>query len=597
MNRIPVNRNFIWTEIFVNQLVSLGVKYACISPGSRSTPLTISFSKQKKIKCFIHIDERVSGFFALGLAKATHTPVAVVTTSGTATAELYPAIIEAYQQRIPLIICTADRPPEMINTGANQTIIQWNLYKNHIRWFKNVGIPYLTERKFSYLKKITDKAFKISSHLNKGPVHLNFPFRKPLEPDTFTNEIDEELFNETHKPISISSKSIKQMELRKKSNKIVESISEKIVERQNGLIIAGPLEYNPVLISRIKLLSKISGYPILADGISQLRFNNKKSDKNICVNYDTFLRSEEFRKNHNPEVIIQFGRTPTSTILEEYLEYSDPKRLIINEFGDLFDPTGKTRRAIQFDPVLFCELLIEKLKASDLNTEKVGWQKGFQKADSLTEEIKNQQLRKLGLKYEPKIISELLNILPNHSNLMIGNSLPVRDFDWFCGKIDINIKTFYNRGASGVDGITSTALGIASKLNPVILLTGDLSFLHDLNALMAAKKLRIPLVVVVINNNGGGIFNALPIASNKKVFKDFFITPHNLNIGKIVKSFGLNHYLIKNKTDFQNKLNETLKKKSFAVLEIKTDAIISNSFRKKFRTDVIKKLEHDFLAK
>ena len=597
MNRIPVNRNFIWTEIFVNQLVSLGVKYACISPGSRSTPLTISFSKQKKIKCFVHIDERVSGFFTMGLAKATNTPVAVVTTSGTATAELYPAIIEAYQQRIPLIICTADRPPEMINTGANQTIIQWNLYKNHIRWFKNVGIPYLTERKFSYLKKVTHKAFKISSHLNKGPVHLNFPFRKPLEPDTFTDEIDEELFNEIFKPISISSKSIKQIESRKKSKKIIDIISEKISGSQNGLIITGPLDYNPTLISKIKLLSKITGYPILADGISQLRFNNKKSDKNICVNYDTILRSEEFKKNYVPEIIIQFGRTPTSTILEDYLTISDHKRFIINEYGDLFDPSGKTKRAIQFDPVLFCESLIEKLQANYAARENNNWLKDFQKADALVEEIKNQQLKKLGLKYEPKVIWELFNILPNNSNLMIGNSLPVRDFDWFCGKIGINIKTFYNRGASGIDGITSTALGIASKINPLILLTGDLSFLHDSNALMAAKKLAIPLIVVIINNNGGGIFNALPIASNKKIFKDFFITPHNLNIGKIVKSFGLNHCLIKNKTDFKYKLNETLKKKTFAVLEIKTDSILSNIFRKKFRTDAIKKLEKEFNTK
>ena len=597
MNRIPVNRNFIWTEIFVNQLVSLGVKYACISPGSRSTPLTISFSKQKKIKCFVHIDERVSGFFTMGLAKATNTPVAVVTTSGTATAELYPAIIEAYQQRIPLIICTADRPPEMINTGANQTIIQWNLYKNHIRWFKNVGIPYLTERKFSYLKKVTHKAFKISSHLNKGPVHLNFPFSKPLEPDTFTDEIDEELFNEIFKPISISSKSIKQIESRKKSKKIIDIISEKISGSQNGLIITGPLDYNPTLISKIKLLSKITGYPILADGISQLRFNNKKSDKNICVNYDTILRSEEFKKNYVPEIIIQFGRTPTSTILEDYLTISDHKRFIINEYGDLFDPSGKTKRAIQFDPVLFCESLIEKLQANYAARENNNWLKDFQKADALVEEIKNQQLKKLGLKYEPKVIWELFNILPNNSNLMIGNSLPVRDFDWFCGKIGINIKTFYNRGASGIDGITSTALGIASKINPLILLTGDLSFLHDSNALMAAKKLAIPLIVVIINNNGGGIFNALPIASNKKIFKDFFITPHNLNIGKIVKSFGLNHYLIKNKTDFKYKLNETLKKKTFAVLEIKTDSILSNIFRKKFRTDAIKKLEKEFNTK
>lgn len=595
MNKIPVNRNFIWTETFVNQLVSLGVKYACITPGSRSTPLTISLSKQKKIKCFIHIDERVSGFFALGMAKATNTPVVVVTTSGTATAELYPAIIEAYQQRVPLIICTADRPPEMINTGANQTIIQRNLYKNHIRWFKNIWFRDISVSKILSIKRIAIKAFKVSSSQNKGPVHLNFPFRKPLEPDSFTDEISNELFEEVSKPLLLSNRSIEPDELRKKGKRLIDHIFDKVSVNEKGLIIAGPLEYNQKLIIGINQLSKITGYPILSDGISHLRFNNTSANKNVCVNYDTFLRSENFRKNHIPEFVLHFGRTPTSTILEEYLTFSNPSKFIINEYGDLFDPSGKAKKSIRFDPVLFCEMLIEKLKSNPLKDNKSEWQKDFEIADLLVEKLKIQQLNKIGLKYEPKIISELINSLPKNANLMIGNSLPVRDFDWFASKSNKNIKTFFNRGASGIDGVTSTALGIASIQKPVILLTGDLSFLHDLNALIAAKKMGIPLIVVLINNNGGGIFNALPIASNKKVFKEFFITPHNLNIGKIVKSFGLHYFLIKN--NLQIKLKEVLKKKSFVVLEIKTDPLLSNNMRKKFRVDAIKKTNEELSIK
>ena len=193
MSKTKVNKNFIWAKAFVNQLCDLGVRYACISPGSRSTPLTLAFAEQKKIKSFVHIDERVSGFFAMGLAKASGLPVAIVTTSGTATAELYPAIIEAYQQRIPLIICTADRPPELLNTGANQTINQWNLYKNHIRWFKYFGLPQLSVKRIINLQKIAVRAFETSLIKNKGPVHLNFPFRKPLEPNSFTDEVEDEI--------------------------------------------------------------------------------------------------------------------------------------------------------------------------------------------------------------------------------------------------------------------------------------------------------------------------------------------------------------------------------------------------------------------
>ena len=195
--QIKINRNFIWSNIIVDQLAECGVKYACISPGSRSTPITYSVSLNKKIKSFVHVDERVSGFFALGLAKKSNSPVMIITTSGTATAELYPAIIEAYQNRVPLIICTADRPSYLRNTGTNQTINQENIYKNHIRFFYDTGLPKLDSTSIKKLKSTVLKAFSISDKTDRGPVHLNLPFEKPLEPDSYTDSIEENILLET----------------------------------------------------------------------------------------------------------------------------------------------------------------------------------------------------------------------------------------------------------------------------------------------------------------------------------------------------------------------------------------------------------------
>ncbi len=388
MNKTKVNKNFIWAQAFVNQLCTLGVRFACISPGSRSTPLTLAFAEQKKIKCFVHIDERVSGFFAMGLAKASGFPVAIVTTSGTATAELFPAIIEAYQQRIPLIICTADRPPELLNTGANQTINQWNLYKNHIRWFKYIGLPQLSVKRIINLQKITARAFETSLIKNKGPVHLNFPFRKPLEPNSFTDEVEEEISTAIKNTIVPEVNINRQEYLSKRETKRINKIAEHIIGKEKGLIIVGPKEYDPDFVSNIKQLSKVTGYPVLADGVSHLRFRTLKSDKFICTNYDAFLRSNNFITENKPEIVLQFGRTFTSAILEKYLEQSKPLRFIINDYGDLFDPS-KTSKVLKFNPVTFCENLNRALTESKFK-RKHKWLKIFINAEILTEAIKKQ---------------------------------------------------------------------------------------------------------------------------------------------------------------------------------------------------------------
>ncbi len=597
MEKIPVNRNFIWAEAFINQLCDLGVCHACISPGSRSTPLVSTLIKNKKIKCFVHIDERVSGFFALGIAKATGVPVIVVTTSGTATSELYPAIIEAYQQRVPLMICTADRPPELWKTGANQTINQWDLYKNHIRWFKNAGLPDLSSNRIATIKKIAFKAFEISKIRKTGPVHINFPFRKPLNKDTSTDELDIEMVVELTKTIPIETAELEINNFTKRKTRQIENVCSKLNAHSNGLIIVGPMNYDENFIRNVKVLSNLLRYPILADGVSNLRFGSSDIDQTVGSNYDAFLRSDKFKEKHKPEIILQFGRTVTSVTLQDFINESKPLQIVINKFGDSVYPLVKGNTTLKFEPNHFCESLINILTKTKPKRKNNNWQKDFEKADELIESSKKKLIKNSDMKIEPTLIAQVLSSIPARTNIMVGNSLPIRDIDWFGGKSEKTYQLYFNRGASGIDGVTSTALGIAAIKKPTVLITGDLSFIHDLNALLPAEKYSIPLLVILINNNGGRIFDMLPGASKKKSFTDHFIAPHNLNISNIVKSFGLNHHLVKNIDELNKKIKNYLSDKSFTVLEIKTDGEKSTKFRKDFWLSAIKKIDKEFADK
>ncbi|MBT8387460.1 MAG: 2-succinyl-5-enolpyruvyl-6-hydroxy-3-cyclohexene-1-carboxylic-acid synthase [Ignavibacteria bacterium] len=595
MKKIKVNRNNFWTEVFVKQLSSAGIKYACISPGSRSTPLTFALAKNKKIKCFVNIDERSSAFFALGLAKASKTPVAVVTTSGTAAAELYPAIIEAYQQRVPLIICTADRPPELLNTGANQTINQHNLYKNHIRWFKNIGLPSLKRLKLRRLQQTTFRAVEISTIKDRGPVHLNFPFRKPLEPFTFTNEIDSLLLKEVDKSIKKVKPSKNKLDVVKlRRTKRFKEIVDLIIQEEEGLIIVGPMEYDINLRKQLKNLSSLSGYPIIADAASHLRFNTRNSDRNILSSYHTFLSSNSFSITHKPKIILQFGRTPTSSSLETYLENCDAPRYMINKFGDWFDLSKKSKAVIKYNPEEFIKELINILSELKPDRKNSVWLKDFITAEKLSESIKNKIIEKSTFPSEPGIINNLLEALPNKSHILIGNSTPIRDFDNYAACTKKKLLIYFNRGASGIDGITSTALGIAQLKEPSFLLTGDLSLLHDLNSLAAANKYPAGLTIILINNNGGGIFKSLPVSKDKSFLKKYFLTPHNLNLKKIIASFGVGYKLLRSWKDLSNSIDDSANKKFLNVLEIKTDVDKSLRLRTKYLDEVKIVIDNSF---
>lgn len=586
-----INRNYFWAETFIKELSSIGVKYACISPGSRNTSLTLAAANNKKIKSFVHIDERSSAFFALGMAKVTNTPVIIICTSGTATAELYPAIIEAYQQRVPLIVCTADRPPELLNTGANQTINQNNLYKNHIRWFFDAGLPEPIPKRIRHIKAIAKRAVYESMVRSKGPVHINFPFRKPFEPDVITDEVDTDVIKTAELVLPDKKDLFKENGKNIISEKWFKETAKYLLKFKKGLIIAGPENYNETFHINCIEISSILGYPILADGASQLRFG-KHNKENILFSFEGFLRSDSFAEKYKPEIILQFGRTITSKALSEYFEKCSAVRFMINEFGDWFDPANRANASFACKPYLFCEKMIEYLQSKKINRSSGKWFKEIKALDEKSLAAKNKVISNSRFPNECRIIEELINIMPAKSQLMISNSMPIRDFDYFVPTTQKNIAIFNNRGASGIDGITSTALGLAVLgKKPTVLLTGDSAFYYDLNSLLTAKKYKIPLIIILINNNGGGIFEVLPISKYGKVFNDYFVAPHNLDFSSLVNAFGGNYTLAKSWENFKFGFKKTLARKNFSVLEVKTDATASLKLRQAYWEEANKALK------
>lgn len=584
--QIKVNRNHVWANILVDQLTEFGVKYACISPGSRSTPLTYALAQKRKITTYPIIDERSSGFFALGLAKQANTPVILVTTSGTAAAELYPAIIEAYQNRVPLIICTADRPAYLRNTGANQTINQDNLFKNHIRYFYDTGLPKLNLKEIEKFKRSIYTAFNIAVNENPGPVHLNFPFEKPLEPNSYTDEVEENIISKTL-PANYSAKA---KQLNKKENKNdLKKIIELLKKNNPLLITVGPGNFSEKFIFMLEKFSAKFAIPIFADASSGLAFKPNRLI-NLVSNFDALIRSASFKKLFFPSIGFHFGRTATSSNLEMFLSDLKVKRFVINRNGDMFDSYRKSH-VIKMSEEDFIEAMLSfDFIPHDKSYKNLTLLKTL---DEKVEEVKSSIVLNSSKLNEPSILINLLNTIPPNSNLMIGNSIPIRDLDFFTSAIAKNINVFQNRGASGIDGVTSTALGICLKSkNPTYLITGDLAFYYDINSLLLANQFKIPLIIILINNNGGGIFRFLPIADHKDVFEKYFLTPTHLSFKEIVEAFEIDYKELKTHQDILTHIKVSNVRKKAVVFEIKTNSEYSLSIRKKYWKKVGKLIDN-----
>ena len=365
------------------------------------------------------MDERSSAFFALGIAKKSNSPVLIVTTSGTAVAELYPAIIEAYYQRVPLIVCTADRPSFLKNSGANQTINQHNIYRNHIRFFTDAGLPGIGRLKT--ISSIAEKAIQIACYSDRGPVHINLPFEKPFEPKSYTDKIDVSVLENKYSKKSTEFKTVKTSKVN------FEQLGKKFSQIDRGLILIGSNNYPKNFGKAVTGFAKKFCYPIYVDGSSTLRFGSHPK-KIIIDNFTAFVRAGNFTKVLDPDLIIQFGGSPTSNVLLEFFKNSKAEKILVNEFGDRNDPSFTSNKIITYNPKEFCNSFInlpgkKKSKASL-------WLQHFIRMNNEVAKIKTSMIEETSFPFEGAAASKLFKYLPDNSNIMVSNSLSIRDVDF-----------------------------------------------------------------------------------------------------------------------------------------------------------------------
>jgi 2-succinyl-5-enolpyruvyl-6-hydroxy-3-cyclohexene-1-carboxylate synthase len=580
---LKINRNIFWSNIFFDLVINHNITNVVISPGSRSTPLTLVAATNKSLKSFPIVDERAASFFALGLSKQTNLASIIITTSGTAVAETYPAIIEAYQSRIPLIVCTADRPSNLRNTGANQTIFQKDIFRNHIRFSYDIPLFEISKSHIKHFIGIISKGLETCMSLDVGPVHFNFQFDKPFEPDSYTDNISLDIIKYTAEQIE-NFDFIKNEEQSAQKSSVTNEIQLKrkysLLKTKSPIVITiGSGTFDNEFVKQLDKFSIKNNIPIIADICSGLR-SNKKQLKNLIYNYDSLFRLNSIQSYFKPATVIHFGRNITSAALEDYLVKIKPRRIIVNQYGDRFDTT-KTGTIIKSSPLDYINLLS---KNDIIKNDKSTLQQLLD-LDTKVELIKKQIFNNTFS--EVDIVNIIAETVPAKTNLFISNSLPIRDFDFFVSRINQSIKIFANRGASGIDGIISTAAGIsASNRTPTYLVIGDVSFFYDITSLQIVKKFRLPLKLIVINNHGGGIFEYLPVSKYKKILRDFFLTPISLDFSKLSEAFGIDYHYADRRDDFINKINYINKIKSSVILEVEINSLVTRSLKSIFRKQV-----------
>lgn len=547
-----------YTAAFVNELVQTGVCDVVVSPGSRSTPMAMMMAEHPNLKIHIQIDERSAGFFALGLAKAIKGPVALLCTSGTAAANYYPAIIEASYSRIPLIVLTADRPHELREVGAPQAIDQIHLYGKHVKAFYEMPIPEKESSVIRYARMTCARAVGTARCHPTGPVHLNFPFREPLIP-LLDNENLFEIEERGTKYVQVETGSwtLEQNQF--------EDLCNILAETRNGIIVCGPMDEEGFAEAIVNLAKKLD-FPILADPLSQLRSGDHNTPLLIDC-YDNFLRNEEVKNNLQPDIILRFGAMPVSKALSIFLkENHHAKHIVVDGGSGWRDPSALATEMIFCGERNFSEAITAILPTGLENKKLHQW-------TTINDIAKEQMLsvRDVAEMDEGKLFAQLADILPKNSTLFVGNSMPIRDLDSFFFSNQKSIKVMANRGANGIDGIVSTAMGAALYSKNLYLVLGDLTFYHDLNGLLASKLLNINITIIIVNNNGGGIFSFLPQANHPKHFELLFGTPLDLDFKHVVEMYNGSYTKVENWDDFYVAVSRSKNEQGLKVIEIPTN--------------------------
>ncbi|WP_284141473.1 2-succinyl-5-enolpyruvyl-6-hydroxy-3-cyclohexene-1-carboxylic-acid synthase [Virgibacillus sp. LDC-1] len=565
-----------YTASFVDELSKSGVQHAVISPGSRSTPLAMTLAEHPKITEWVIIDERSAAFFALGLAKQTKRPVVIVCTSGTAAANYFPAIVEAFYSRVPLVVLTADRPHELRDVGAPQAIEQIKLYGDYVKWFHEMALPEGTPEMLRYARSKASRAVYVASDENSGPVHLNFPFREPLVPD-FT--LDNLWGAEREACFSSHSTGPKML-----TNVQIGELKEQLQYKKRGVIVCGPYD-DPALADVLAELSLTWNIPVLVDPLSQMRTGSHDKN-NFIEGYDAFLRNEKIRAMVQADFIIRIGAMPISKAFLFYMkEHVQAPQYIIERHSGYREPVGNPAHYIYADPIAVCKAMLQmsiEMEADWLPT----WKKMNAIANKHISVSTEEKLT------EGDAVRVTIDALDENDTLYVGNSMAIRDVDTFLRATDKKLTVLANRGANGIDGMVSSAVGAAATGTQVTLLLGDLSFYHDLNGLLAAKQYDLNLTIVLINNNGGGIFSFLPQAKDKKHFDLLFGTPLGIDFTHAVHLYGGTHQTVEKEDELSSALYRAQKTEGFSVVEVKTE----RAQNMKWHRQMWSKIEEEILA-
>ncbi len=537
---------------FVDQLYKSGVRDIVISPGSRSTPLSLTFAEYNQFNIWVDIDERSAGFFATGIAKETKNAVVLVCSSGTAAANYYPAIIEASYSRIPLIVLTADRPHELRDVGAPQAIDQIKIYGDYVKWFHEMAMPEATPSMLQYARNHADRAVHTSLYQVKGPVHLNFPFREPLIPDFNLDGMWGEDVVITHHF---------KFEETQVSMPLLADIQQQLQDKKRGIIICGPHDYHDLAAAVLDLADKWQ-LPVFADPLSSLR--HLKGENVVVESYDSLLKSKKVRELVHADFIVRFGAMPVSKPVLQLLQENNIEQYIIDEDVTFRNPSIKSAHYLYGNPADVANQLAT-LSLSFDREWLLMWQK-------LNDSARNVLIQEQHILTEGLAVRGIQTVIPDESTLFVGNSMPIRDVDTFWLATDKKVSIQANRGANGIDGIISTALGMASNGKRVTLLIGDISFLHSMNGLLLTKNYPLHLTVVLINNQGGGIFSFLPQAKEGSAhYEMLFGTPQSLAFEKVAALYDFDFNSVDEWPAYLNALEASYQQKGVSLIEVKTN--------------------------
>ena len=580
--------NHLWAGLLVEELLRNGVTTFCISPGSRSTPLTMAAAQNARARCVVHFDERGAAYFALGYARATEKPAALICTSGTAAANYLPAVIEADRSRIPLMVLTADRPPELRETGANQTILQAGLFGPYTRWRFDLPCP-TRDIPQAFVLTTVDQAVFRACGPDAGPVHLNCPYREPLVPGEMAWESEAHASSpwlNSGEPYTAYAPT--QMGLEPATAR---RLYEMTGEAQRPVVAVGQLN-RAADRAAVAALASLLRCPVFPDVASGLRLG--PPDSSVMTHFDLFLSAPEIARELQPDLVLQLGGPMVSKSFQRWLEYHRPARCVrISCHPERDDPGHLVSWRIQAALPQICDAFAGSGTVNSLpNNASGAWfehVRGYQERAARSLDHFFSMHRDLT---EPALARYIAANAGPSDALFLGNSMPIRDAQRYASACGPGPVVFANRGASGIDGAIATVAGAAfGSGRALTALVGDLAALHDLNSLALLRTIRTPTVLVIINNNGGGIFHFLPVSSQTALFDPYFATPHGLSFENAAALFGLAYA----KPDSMGALKEAytaaLEHAGATLLEITTARAENVALHKAIDEEVFKALQ------